>query len=40
MREIKIEELTPEAFRIFGTFTKMTDPVRRGNKISGMAFYF
>ena len=39
MREIKIEELTPEAFRIFGTFTKMTDPVRRGNKISGMAFY-
>ena len=37
MREIKIEELTPEAFRIFGTFTKMTDPVRRGNKISSMA---
>lgn len=39
MRTVKIEELTPEAFRIFGTFTKMTDPVRRGNKIPGMAFY-
>lgn len=39
MKKLKIEELTPEAFREFGTFTKMTDPVRRGNGISGMTFY-
>lgn len=39
MREIKTEELTPEVFRAFGTFTKMTDPVRRGNGIPGMAFH-
>lgn len=39
MREIRVEELTPEAFREFGTYTKMTDPVRRGSGIPGMAFH-
>ena len=39
MREIGIEELTLEAFKPFGSFSKMIDPTVRGSGVGGMAFY-
>lgn len=39
MREIKIEKLTLETFKLFGSFSELLNPVSYGNGAHGMTFY-